>query len=172
MLKISDLTPTATADGHWTNGNVAGGVSPTIMDAGWFNAVQDELINVLALAGITPDQTDSMQVAKALKRTFVPYSSFEMIQSGSNGSNSGYQKLPSGLIIQWISANGINSTGTTALPIVFPNATLFAIVTDAVANSSASFVGVAWNIGATTKASVGWIGNGSPGAFCIMAIGY
>lgn len=67
MLKISDLTPTATADGHWTNGNVAGGVSPTIMDAGWFNAVQDELVNAIEKSGLALDKNKQDQLYQAIK---------------------------------------------------------------------------------------------------------
>jgi len=68
MLKIGDLTPTATADGHWTEGNVAGGVSPTRMQAGWFNAVQDELINILTAAGLVTDTANNAQVLSALEK--------------------------------------------------------------------------------------------------------
>lgn len=97
---------------------------------------------------------------------------FEMFQSGAIGSNAGYQKLPSGLIIQWVSATSASSNGTTALPMSFPNGTLFASLTDSVTSTSASFVGVSWNISTTTKNSIGWVGNAAPGAFCILAIGY
>ncbi|WP_210507362.1 hypothetical protein [Pantoea ananatis] len=71
MLKIGDLTPTATADGHWTDGNVAGGVAPTRMQAGWFNAVQDEIINILAAAGITTDPKNNSQLLLSLQKLFV-----------------------------------------------------------------------------------------------------
>ncbi|MGX9376085.1 gp53-like domain-containing protein [Pantoea stewartii] len=76
MLKIGDLTPTATADGHWTDGNVAGGVAPTRMMAGWFNAVQDELVNVLTAAGLQTDAKNSAQILAALNKLF--------LQSGNN----------------------------------------------------------------------------------------
>jgi len=72
MLKIGDLTPTATADGHWTDGNVAGGVAPTRMMAGWFNAVQDEIINVLTAAGLTTDAQNNAQLLVALNTLVGP----------------------------------------------------------------------------------------------------
>jgi len=72
MLKIGDLTPTATADGHWTDGNVAGGVAPTRMMAGWFNTVQDELVNVLTAAGLATDPKNSAQLLAALNTLVGP----------------------------------------------------------------------------------------------------
>ncbi|MGA4368102.1 gp53-like domain-containing protein [Pantoea ananatis] len=66
MLKISDLTPTATQDGHFTDGSVAAGVSPTLLMAAWFNAVQDELINLLTSQGVVPNPQVSNQLAQVI----------------------------------------------------------------------------------------------------------
>lgn len=99
-------------------------------------------------------------------------SSFAMYQSGEVGSNNGYFKLPNGLIIQWMSASGQSTSGLTTLPITYPNATLFAIVTDSVVSGNASTVGLAWQINTTTKSAIGWVATVAPGAFCIMSIGY
>ena len=71
MQKIGDITPTADANGEWTNGSVAGGTPPTIIDAAWLNTVQRELINVLKAAGITPDPTKDNQVITALAGYFL-----------------------------------------------------------------------------------------------------
>jgi hypothetical protein len=52
-------------------------------------------------------------------------------------SSNGYQKLPSGLILQWGSYQcGINSTNTLALPVAFPNNFFhgYTTITDNVAN--------------------------------------
>lgn len=86
MLKIGDLTPTATADGHWTDGNVAGGVAPTRMMAGWFNAVQDELVNVLTAAGLQTDPKNSAQLLAALSKLYVAPSQVPAALSGIVGS--------------------------------------------------------------------------------------
>lgn len=86
MLKIGDLTPTATADGHWTDGNVAGGVAPTRMMAGWFNAVQDELVNVLTAAGVATDPKNSAQLLAALNKLYVAPSQVPATLSGIVGS--------------------------------------------------------------------------------------
>jgi len=86
MLKIGDLTPTATADGHWTDGNVAGGVAPTRMMAGWFNAVQDELVNVLTAAGVATEPKNSAQLLAALNKLYVAPSQVPATLSGIVGS--------------------------------------------------------------------------------------
>lgn len=97
---------------------------------------------------------------------------FEMAQSGDIGSNNGYFKLPGGLIIQWVSANGPGTSGLTTLPITFPNGTLFALVTDSVTSGGAGAVSLAWQLNTTTKSAIGWVATVAPGAFCILAIGY
>ncbi|WP_338885636.1 hypothetical protein [Xenorhabdus sp. TH1] len=51
MQKIGDVTNTADSNGEFTNGNVAAGVPPTLLEAPWFNSVQREIINALAAAG-------------------------------------------------------------------------------------------------------------------------
>ena len=70
MQKISNITSTATSDGLFTNGSVASGVSPTILDAGWFNTVQNELVNIVQSAGLTLDPTNDAQVLAAIKSMF------------------------------------------------------------------------------------------------------
>nr|WP_145538943.1 hypothetical protein [Yersinia kristensenii] len=67
MQKIGSIPNTrADSNGEFTDGNVAGGVPPTILPAEWFNTIQRELINILAAAGITPDSKKFDQVAKAI----------------------------------------------------------------------------------------------------------
>ncbi len=49
MKKIGDVTSTADKNGEWTNGNVAAGIAPTILEAGWLNSVQREILGVKTL---------------------------------------------------------------------------------------------------------------------------
>jgi hypothetical protein len=49
----------------FTNGG--NGVSPSVPEDYWFNMVQEELLGVLTMAGITPDKNDLGQVAKAIQ---------------------------------------------------------------------------------------------------------
>lgn len=67
MQKIGSIPNTrADSNGEFTDGNVAGGVPPTILPAEWFNTIQRELINILAAAGITPDSKKFDQMALAI----------------------------------------------------------------------------------------------------------
>lgn len=69
MQKIGDIPNTrADINGEFTDGNVAGGVPPTILPAEWFNTIQRELISVLSAAGITPDSDKFDQVATAVSK--------------------------------------------------------------------------------------------------------
>lgn len=76
MQKIGSITSTADANGEWTNGNVAAGIAPTILDAGWLNTVQRGLINIVTNGGLNIDPANDAQVLSALKKIF--------LQSGSN----------------------------------------------------------------------------------------
>jgi microcystin-dependent protein len=48
----------------------------------------------------------------------------KLTQFGSSLASPGYQRLPSGLIIQWGNFNSTTSSATTTYPIAFPNAIL------------------------------------------------
>lgn len=71
MQKIGNITSTADANGEWTNGNVASGVSPTTIEAEWLNTIQRELLNILTASGVTPDPTKDNQVIAAIKGLFL-----------------------------------------------------------------------------------------------------
>ncbi|WP_019209691.1 hypothetical protein [Yersinia massiliensis] len=69
MQKIGDIPNTrADSNGEFTDGNVAGGVPPTILPAEWLNTIQRELINILAAADIEPDSDQFDQVATAVSK--------------------------------------------------------------------------------------------------------
>ncbi|AKP34896.1 hypothetical protein ACZ76_15890 [Yersinia aleksiciae] len=72
MQKIGDIPNTrADINGEFTDGNVAGGVPPTILPAEWFNTLQRELINVVQDGGLTLDPNDDTQILAALKKLFL-----------------------------------------------------------------------------------------------------
>lgn len=50
---------------YFTEGG--GGEQPSIPGGEWFNMITDELLNVLTLAGVTPDKADHAQLAKAIQ---------------------------------------------------------------------------------------------------------
>lgn len=110
--------------GYFSDGDPATGVQATIVTADWLNMVQEELLNLLTAAGVTPDKADRTQVKAALDALFVNESQF----TGSNQalSGSGYQKLPGGVIVQWGSVTATVTATATAfnasLPVAFPTA--------------------------------------------------
>lgn len=57
----------ATSDGKFTEGNPATGSVATTVTADWCNAIQEEIINVLAAAGITPTKADNTQLRQAIQ---------------------------------------------------------------------------------------------------------
>lgn len=68
MKKIGDVTSTADKNGEWTNGNVAAGIVPTILEAGWLNSVQREILGVIIAAGLQQDKNDDTQLFKAISK--------------------------------------------------------------------------------------------------------
>lgn len=94
MRKVGSTTDTADANGEYTNGNVAQGISPTIINAEMLNTFQREMVNVVEGSGIVLDPADDGQVLKAIKNVNIN-------QSPANLMKDGYQILPSGLILQW-----------------------------------------------------------------------
>ncbi|MGL4214106.1 MAG: gp53-like domain-containing protein [Morganella morganii] len=68
MKKIGDVTSTADKNGEWTNGNVAAGIAPTILEAGWLNSVQREILGVIIAAGLQQDKNDDTQLSKAISK--------------------------------------------------------------------------------------------------------
>lgn len=68
MQKIGNITATATSDGLFTNGSVASGVSPTILDAAWFNTIQNELVAIVLAGGLTLDPANDAQVLAAINK--------------------------------------------------------------------------------------------------------
>ncbi|MGJ7192989.1 hypothetical protein ABMZ81_14935 [Morganella morganii] len=68
MKKIGDVTSTADKNSEWTNGNVAAGIAPTILEAGWLNSVQREILGVIIAAGMQQDKNDDTQLSKAIKK--------------------------------------------------------------------------------------------------------
>lgn len=90
---------------YFTNGGA--GVQPSTPEDFWFHMVQEELLGVLTLAGITPDKSDLNQVAKAIQSiafsaypvgapipwpTAVPPSGF-IVMTGQSFSATTYPKL-------------------------------------------------------------------------------
>ncbi|CNK35878.1 tail fiber protein [Yersinia enterocolitica] len=69
MQKIGDIPNTrADSNGEFTDGNVAGGVPPTILPAEWFNTIQRELMSILNAAEIESDPHVFNQVLLSIQK--------------------------------------------------------------------------------------------------------
>lgn len=205
MLRIGQVEATATQDGKYTDGSVAGGIAATRLRASAFNAMQEELAHIVESAGLALDINDMTQVLKAIQKLTLsranPFADIksdgaaaistaltnlglgdlpdfgtaagkdvgteagqipDMSSFASLQAVSGWQKLPSGMIIQW-GATTIYDGKITSLPLAFPNA--FCAVTCSSNPSWSTYVEVTQVFPAslsTFMASAGWIGSGSP----------
>ena len=68
MLRIGQVEATATQDGKYTDGSVAGGIAATRLRAAAFNAMQEELAHIVESSGLALDINDMTQVLKAIKK--------------------------------------------------------------------------------------------------------
>lgn len=71
MLRIGQVESSATVDGKYTDGSVAGGIAATRLRAAALNAIQEELANIVESAGMTLTPGDMTQVLTALKKQFL-----------------------------------------------------------------------------------------------------
>lgn len=129
--------------GKFSDGDPAQGIPASLDPAQWANQVTDELLAVIAAAGLTPSEVDSTQLLQALPAALA--SRPEMARSLAA---SGYQKLPGGLIIQWGLASTNGPTSVT-FPIAFPNA-----VTRVIAAPGQGNVTVGIGAGTTTGVNI------------------
>lgn len=68
MQKIGAISGVnADSNDEWTNGNVANGVTPTTLDAGWLNTLQREMVNIVETAKLTLSSSDDTQVLQAIQ---------------------------------------------------------------------------------------------------------
>ena len=119
----SGTPPTAPASpsiGYPTKGNAGTGTPATKPGEYWYHMITEEMRAVIAAAGLTPSQSDLTQLLKAL-----PGALASRPEMASSLAAAGYQKLPSGLIIQWGSVGSVGTGGVVVTyPITFPNAVL------------------------------------------------
>ncbi|WP_269935804.1 gp53-like domain-containing protein [Serratia liquefaciens] len=170
MQKVGSTTDTADSNGEYTNGNVAQGIPPTIINAEMLNTFQREMVNVVVGGGLNLDPSDDGQLFKSIKK-------INEGQSPAKLETNGYQEFPSGLIIQWMNpvASGSSSSGIVTLPKPFPNAQLFSIVADSITVGAPASLNLAWNINASNKSTVAWSSTATGdviGSFVIISIGF
>ncbi|MGP3192966.1 gp53-like domain-containing protein [Serratia marcescens] len=139
MRKVGSTTDTADANGEYTNGNVAQGIPPTIINAEMLNTFQRELIGVVEGAEMELDPSDDNQVFKSIERLIID-KSIGVLQPR------GYQLFPSGLIIQWGSEYSDDASMMINYLKPYSIATFFAVTTK-ITSEDSRFA----TTGATTK---------------------
>ena len=87
-------------------------------------------------------------------------------------NKNGYQKLPSGLIIQWGMANSSDRTGIVIPPIAFPNRVLSVHFTDTAGSVSGGAMPISWLLNSTSVNGFAWCATEPPGFFSFFAIGF
>lgn len=131
MLRIGQVEATATQDGKYTDGSVAGGIAATRLRAAAFNAMQEELAHIVESAGLALDINDMTQVLKAIQKlTLSRANPFADIKSDGAaaistaltnlgfGEGANWVMLPGGMIIQRVYLGF--PIGTNARHITFP----------------------------------------------------
>ncbi|WP_295379527.1 hypothetical protein [uncultured Pseudacidovorax sp.] len=167
------------------DGNLSTGVAPTDFAALWFNHVQEEISRVIEAAGLTLDENNFSQLLAALSRTGVFYTpatddnstraattAFVRNVCAALLSTAGYQKLPSGLIMQWGISGAVASGGFAAitLPIAFPTGGIASLATwqQDTTGTSGNVVAAGWPTAttitvynrATTESVIRWMALG------------
>ncbi|WP_339429516.1 gp53-like domain-containing protein [Pseudomonas taetrolens] len=73
MERTSAWTKLCTLSGLFREGTQAGGVAPTPLTAGWLNAVQEELANVIEAYLPALDKGDNTQLLQAIQKAYLDY---------------------------------------------------------------------------------------------------
>ena len=81
------------------------GIAPSYPGADWFNIVQAELLNILTEAGIEPTKNNNKQLAQSI----IDLAKKHSLSQFSQSLESGWCKLPNGLVIQWGSGTSQSS---------------------------------------------------------------
>lgn len=170
MRKVGSTTDTADANGEYTNGNVANGISPTIINAEMLNTFQRELVNVVEGSGLTLDPNDDGQVLKALNKIIGNCITVEKNDKGLYLKAVNVFGLAS-IVIQ--SGSGVinSQSGTVTFPKPFPNAVL-AVIPSKTADAN-RYVSSA-NYSLSSFDIFGWVpgGTGNVDNFSYIAVGW
>ena len=110
---------TAGTQGWYTDGNASTGQAATIVRADQLNMITAELINIVEAAGITPSKTTFNQCVTAINSLISTAIAGITPSTVQSLVANGYQKLSSGLLIQWGSYSISNGNGTCNFPITF-----------------------------------------------------
>lgn len=143
----------------------------------------DQIYQIGAFNSITLKQGDTLTLEKSSGLWMVTNGSAALPRSGlfnSSLASAGYQRLPSGLIIQWGSVSGIayNGSGSVTFPVAFPNAITGISTSQNGSYGTGTVLSVNLSNGTTgvTNSGFGWRAStnatGGTYAFWYLAIGY
>ena len=76
-------TASATVDNRFTNGNPSTAVAATVVSADWLNAVQEEIVSVIAAAGIPLSKSTNTQLLDAIRAFATPTGSVQSYAGAS-----------------------------------------------------------------------------------------
>lgn len=165
--------PATPSMGYPTKGNPSTATPASKGGVYWYYQIGEELRAILVAAGIAPDDENLTQLLTALSSAGVfttpalgdrttkaaTMACFSQ-EFGASLAASGYQKLPSGLIVQWGAvATSATVDVTVTLPIAFPSAVYS--VTAILDNSGNPTNGAFCNVNTVNTASFkvsGWSG--------------
>lgn len=98
-LAGADVAPGAGTPQYATNGNPALNIPATKWPAYQYNALQEEILNVITAAGLTPDRTNNGQLLAALRGGVARYRAlaqltFYISNTGNDGTGNGTAGAP------------------------------------------------------------------------------
>jgi hypothetical protein len=134
--------------GSLINTNTGNALPAAVDDTNW------KYLGVLGASGLPAASNAQSNAGSSSTVALVP-SNFAQQSKSTNG----YQKLPSGLILQWGDTGGLSVT----FPITFPTSCLQVLLTDTISPANANAV--------TSKSTTGFTFVGD-GTACFFAIGY
>jgi hypothetical protein len=110
LASLPTVQPLGSLSGYFTAGNPGAGQPATIVSADWLNAVQEELMAIIAAAGIAPDKTNPNQVIAALRSLFRGSAMQVFTSSGTFTVPAGVTKVRSTVVGAGSGANGCNAS--------------------------------------------------------------
>lgn len=182
-VAVLPAAPAGGVPGYFVAPNPAGGIPATVPGYEWYNSVQEELCAVIAAAGTALDITNTSQLLAALRAAGVfqtpplgdrstraaTMACFSQEYAAVHAGN-GYQKLPSGLILQWGTYSVV--TAGVAVPVTFPIAFPTGCYSVVVCQSSVSTATQsAWVSASPTTTGFSGSGTAAGGVAYWMAIG-
>jgi len=112
---IPPLNDTPEREGKYVTANPIAGVRGSTVPAEAIEHPMREIVNCIEQAGLTPSDADLTQLQQALETNF-----WQVADAPFLFETNGYQKFPSGLILQWGTVSATTTGANIMFPIAFP----------------------------------------------------